>query len=618
MIEGDKQSWVILSALFLPFLSFGSIGLITRRYGKISALISISAIGVSLGLSLYSLSLLPKVAEVPRYIEVTWLPQSNGGIKVGIVLDPLSLLMLSIVALVAFCVQLYSLGYMSGESPPSLGRYYAYHSLFAFSMMGLVLSKNLLETYIFWELVGLCSYLLIGFWYKRPQAARAAVKAFWVTRGGDVGFMIGILLAFRALGTFDIPSINEAATSGLLPSGYILAISLLIFCGAVGKSAQFPLHVWLPDAMEGPTPVSALIHAATMVAAGVYLVARMFPLFSSSPESMAIVATIGAFTALFAASMAFVEMDIKRVLAYSTISQLGYMMAALGLGGRGEGFFHLMTHAYFKALLFLGAGSIIHALGTNDMREMGGLLRRMPLTGAAFGVGMLALAGIFPFSGYFSKEGILSIASEASFKPPFYMLLITVFMTAFYMGRTYTLAFLGRPRWKGHPHEAPLVMIVPMAVLAFLSLISGSFGHFVLDLLSYHKDVAVSHGVVMPLLSTTLILAGFALSYLIYAPGFGRAESIARALRPVYNLLINRYFMDHLYGWIYGRLMLGLSWITYWFDRHVVDGVVNLVSYTTLRIGRAMRAMQTGVVEDYAVYIVAGLIVLAILAVSFL
>jgi NADH-quinone oxidoreductase subunit L len=615
MAEGDKLGWAILSALFSPFLSFGIIGLITRRNGKVSAIISISAIGLSLGLSLYSLGFLPELSLAPRFLEAIWLPQGNGGISVGIVLDPLSILMLSIVALVAFCVQLYSLGYMSGESPPSLGRYYAYHSLFAFSMMGLVLSKNILETYIFWELVGLCSYLLIGFWYSRPQAARAAVKAFWVTRGGDVGFMIGILLAFKALGTFDIPRINESASIGLLSPGWITAISLLIFCGAVGKSAQFPLHVWLPDAMEGPTPVSALIHAATMVAAGVYLVARMFPLFSSSHEAMMVVATIGGFTAIFAASMAFVEMDIKRVLAYSTISQLGYMMAALGLGGRGEGFFHLMTHAYFKALLFLCAGSIIHALGTNDMREMGGLFRKMPMTAVSFGIGMLALSGIFPFSGYFSKEGILSIAAGAGFKIPFLLLLATTFMTAFYMGRAYVLAFLGRPRWEGHPHEAPAVMTVPMAILALLSLISGSFEHNVVGLLGMGSR---SHSTAIPVSSTILVLAGFAVSYAIYSPGFKRAESIAKALKPAYDLLLNRYFIDDFYSYIYGRIMLGLSAVTYWFDRHVVDGIVNLVSYTTLRIGRAMRAMQSGVVEDYAVYIIAGLLILAILAISFL
>jgi len=276
-----------------------------------------------------------------------------------------------------------------------------------------------------------------------------------------------------------------------------------------------------------------------------------------------------------------------------------------------------MTHAYFKALLFLCAGSVIHALGTNDMREMGGLFRKMPMTAISFGIGMLALSGIFPFSGYFSKEGILSIAAGAGFKIPFLLLLATTFMTAFYMGRAYTLTFLGRPRWKGHPHEAPAVMAVPMAVLAFLSLISGSFEHTVVGLLSNEMGSG-SHSIAIPVSSTILVLAGFAISYVIYSPGFKRAESIAKALKPAYDLLLNRYFIDDFYSYIYGRAMLGLSTVTYWFDRHVVDGIVNLVSYTTLRIGRAMRAMQSGVVEDYAVYIIAGFLILVILAISFL
>jgi len=328
--------------------------------------------------------------------------------------------MLVLVTLVAFLVQLYSLGYMAGESGPSLGRYYTYHSLFAFSMMGLVLSNNFLQMFIFWELVGLCSYLLIGFWYQKPEAARAAVKAFWVTKFGDLGFIIGIVLLWRETGTFAFTELFHLADAEVAPVAGIGLIMFLIYLGAVGKSAQFPLHVWLPDAMEGPTPVSALIHAATMVAAGVYLVTRTYPLFELAPDVLTLIAWIGAFTALLAASLALVQDDIKRVLAYSTVSQLGYMMAALGAGGREAGFFHLETHGLFKALLFLGAGSVIHAVGTNDIFQMGGLFKRMPQTGFTFLVGTLALAGlerrsrpsVFDARAHRVPDGLLYVPSD--------------------------------------------------------------------------------------------------------------------------------------------------------------------------------------------------------------
>src|SRR5580765_4732911 len=365
-----------------------------------------------------------------------WIPMEAGPLTtIGVLAAADSTLMLILVALVSFLVQVYSLGYLADEPPASLGRYYTYQSLFAFSMMGIVLAPNFIQLFICWELVGLCSYLLIGYWYTRPEAARAAVKAFWVTKAGDVGFLIGIVMLWSRTGTFDFSELFEMAQGG---SEALTGLGLVMFCiylGAAGKSAQFPFHVWLPDAMEGPTPVSALIHAATMVTAGVYLLFRTAFLFEQTPEVLAAVGWIGAFTALFAATLACVQQDIKRVLAYSTVSQLGYMMAAIRAGFASAGFLHLLTHGVFKALLFLAAGAVIHAVGTNDIFGMGGLARRMPQTFVIFLVGTLSLAGIPFFAGFFSKEEILGAAWQGGLTVPFAMLVAAAFLTAFYMFR---------------------------------------------------------------------------------------------------------------------------------------------------------------------------------------
>jgi NADH-quinone oxidoreductase subunit L len=347
--------------------------------------------------------------------------------------------MLILVSLVAFLVQLYSVEYLHDEPPAAFGRYYTYHSLFAFSMMGVVLAPNLLQLFICWELVGLCSFLLIGFWYQKPEAARAAVKAFWTTKAGDVGLLIGIVLLWRVAGTFDIGELRAMVTSGAIPVEGLSLITFCIYLGAVGKSAQFPLHTWLPDAMEGPTPVSALIHAATMVTAGVYLLHRTVFLFP--PDVLMVVAWIGAFTALLAAVLACVQDDIKRVLAYSTVSQLGYMMAAIGAGFSSAGFFHLLTHGLFKALLFLGAGAVIHAVHSNDLPRMGGLAKTMPQTAIVFVIGTLSLAGIPLFGGFLSKEEILGATLAGHQTGPFVLLMTVAFLTAFYMFRVVFLAF---------------------------------------------------------------------------------------------------------------------------------------------------------------------------------
>ncbi len=373
-----------------------------------------------------------------------WLPSQGRPLAtIGVLADETSTVMLVLVALVALLVQVYSLSYLSDEPPQGLGRYYTYQSLFAFSMMGLVLAPNFLQLFICWELVGLCSYLLIGYWYQKPEAARAAVKAFWTTKAGDVGLLIGIVMLWKLSGTFDFGELRVMVAGNELPLAGLSIITFCIYLGAMGKSAQFPLHVWLPDAMEGPTPVSALIHAATMVTAGVYLLHRTSWLFALTPDVLVIVAWIGAFTALLAAVLACVQDDIKRVLAYSTVSQLGYMMAAIGAGFSTAGFFHLLTHGLFKALLFLGAGAVIHAVGSNDLSRMGGLARRMPQTAIVFIVGTLSLAGIPLFAGFLSKEEILGSVWAGGLVGPFALLMLVAFLTAFYMFRVVFLAFFG-------------------------------------------------------------------------------------------------------------------------------------------------------------------------------
>ena len=606
--------------LFLPFLSFAVLGVVVplRRSGRPAGYFSVTAIGLSF---LAALWLLWQVWNHPGAyeFEFTWMPfKGFSPVTVGILIDTLSATMLLVVALVAFMVQVYSLGYMSEEPPGSLGRYFTYHSLFAFSMMGLVAANSLLEIYVFWELVGLCSYLLIGFWYYKPSAMRAAVKAFWTTRLGDVGFAIGMVLLWNTLGTFKLTEIFRMVEHAPLPAWFLPTVSLLIFFGAMGKSAQFPLHIWLPDAMEGPTPVSALIHAATMVAAGVYLVARAFPLFHASETTMLFIAHIGAFTAFLAATMALVEEDIKRVLAYSTISQLGYMMAAMGAAAPVIGFFHLFTHAFFKALLFLAAGSVIHAMGTNSLWKMGRLAKHMPWTAAFFIIGALALSGIPPFSGFYSKDEILlalyGFAQEKGMAVPFVLALVTVFLTAFYMFRVIFFAFFGKKEAEGHPHESPRVMLWPMGVLALLAIVAGFPGESFLSFV-HVKGAHALHVEAgsLPLISGGLAVLGIALAWVIYHAGWIRADKLAEASGPLYILLVRRYYLDDIALGFYRYALLGLSAVAGWFDRYIVDGVVNLVTWGTAVSGRTLRRMQTGFIQDYLFTIITGILLLALL-----
>jgi NADH-quinone oxidoreductase subunit L len=508
---------------------------------------------------------------------------------------------------VALLVQIYSLSYLHAEPAPSLGRYYTYQSLFAFSMLGLVLAPTFLQMFVFWELVGLCSYLLIGYWYDRPAAARAAVKAFWITRLGDVGFVIGIVMLWAATGTFEFAALFRMAGQGALAGAGLSPIMLLIYLGAVGKSAQFPLHVWLPDAMEGPTPVSALIHAATMVTAGVFLVARALPLFALTPDVLVLIGWVGAFTALLAATMACVEDDIKRVLAYSTVSQLGYMMAAAGAGAADAGFFHLLTHGVFKALLFLGAGAVIHAVGTNDIHRMGGLFRALPQTGIVFIVGTLALSGVWPLAGFFSKEAILAGVLEGGMLGPFLLLALTAFLTAFYMFRVVLIAFFGRAHAGGHPHEAPPLMVIPLWILTVLTVGLGARFAVV--------GAGTGHGPgwLAPF-SLGLAGAGFVLAIAMYQRALIDPDRLAAALGPLYALARHRYGIDALYSALYRGFILGFSRLIGWIDRYLVDGLLNVLSAGTLRGGDLLRHVQSGQAQDYVYAVAFGVLVLLVWA----
>jgi len=535
---------------------------------------------------------------------------------------------------------------MKGD--PSYARFYAYMSLFTASMIGLVIASNIIQLYLFWELVGLSSYLLIGFWYQRPAAAAAAKKAFIVTRIGDFGFLLAILyLVFNADSitgnALEISVINtalpDAARAGLIGVGVITWIALGMFAGAVGKSGQFPLHTWLPDAMEGPTPVSALIHAATMVAAGVFLVARFFPLFEVSAAAMNTVAVIGGVTALFAASMGLVMNDIKRVLAYSTISQLGYMMLALGTGAYGPAVFHLVTHAFFKALLFLGAGSVSHASGTYDMRYMGGLRKVMPWTYLTFVVGGLSLAGIFPLAGFWSKDEILAHAwaqDGGVSSLVFWLAAAAVLMTAFYVTRVIVMTFEGEFRGGAeadpeadshsggvHLGESPRVMVGPLVVLGAASVLAGLFVNppFDLGVVSKHalSDFlgADAEGFNVTLAALTLVaaLVVIGVAYVIYASDPEWARLARRRLRPAHTLLSRKYYFDEAYeGIVVTRVLYGwLARALDWGDKAIVDGVVRDIDRLGRNVGRGIAQAQTGQLQGYGVAISVG--VLAILGI---
>ncbi len=606
-------------------------------------------------ISTFSSNALQKSLTVLSY---TWLQVAGVNYSITFQVDQLGIAMMVVVTTIALMVMFYSQGYM--ENSAGYARFYSYLSLFAFSMLVIVFANNFLVIFCGWELVGLSSYLLIGFWInkrskpeeQRPSPSEAGLQSFIMNRIGDVGFIIGIMILFANTGSFTFDTIQKQIVATHMSPTLLGIAMILVFCGAIGKSAQFPLHTWLPSAMEGPTPVSALIHAATMVAAGVYMVARTFPLFNlAAPFAFDVVASIGAFTAFFAATIALVQSDFKRVLAFSTISQLGYMFVGLGVAGPGlggvseygvgPGMFHLFTHAFFKALLFLGAGSVLHGLHhamhkeVQDVRLMGGLASKMPITAFTWLIAVLAISGFPGFSGFWSKEEIIGLALENGHPVIYALTLVTAGLTAFYMLRAYILAFGGKGgkfgglwggpyRGYGEVHESPKTMTIPLCILAVFSIFAGYWGNF----FSY---VNVT-GEIVKNLSFTGVLAdpftwigvvtafiGLGFAWAIY----GRVE-LAKInqfvqsnalLSTLHRILFNRYYIDTLYNWIAQFIVLGIANIAQWIDAHIVDGIVNGVGLGVTEVGSGARRVETGRVQSYMIGFFGGVAVLAVVVI---
>ena len=604
----DSIPWIIL---FLPLVAAALITLFTQHDRKLSAGLSIGAVvaGFVLGLIFVKLN-----GWAPaRESSVAWLTIGDLQVDFGLRLDPLSLLMMLIVTGVASAIHIYSWGYMGEDR--GFPRYFACLSLFTFSMLGIVLANNFLELFIFWELVGVSSYLLIGFWFERPAAADAGKKAFITTRLGDFGFLLGILTVWATFGSLRFDLIEKALAANPQALGAMATTAgLLIFCGAMGKSAQFPLHVWLPDAMEGPTPVSALIHAATMVAAGVYMLCRVFFMLDvPGSQALDVVAWIGGITALLSVVIAIQQNDIKRILAYSTLSQLGYMVMAVGLHSPPAAMFHLTTHAFFKALLFLGAGSVIIALHhEQDIWNMGGLRTKMPVTFWTFMAGTLALAGVPPFSGFYSKDSILAQAAQHNLA--LFVLGATVAaLTTFYMFRLVFVAFLGVPKSDaaGHAQESPPVMAWPLRILACFSVIGGLIGIEQLYATQFpaehvEQDVSFARQLIAPILDAPLVasagllavLVGFAAAYALYV---GAAKDpLPEKLGVLSRAMRNRFYFDEIYQATVIRLHDFLAAVADWFDRWIIAGVaVRGTHGTTELVGRALRLLQTGNLQTY-------------------
>ena len=558
------------------------------------------------------------------YLGFEWMAAGPFRVQANLLLDNLSSVMVLVVTGVGSLIHVYSVGYMAHDAEKV--RYFSYLNLFTFFMLLLVLGGNLPLMFVGWEGVGLCSYLLIGFWYEKKSAADAGKKAFIVNRIGDAGLILGTILAFHTFGTVDLVDLATNATSLAAEagghSGPITAICLLLFVGACGKSAQIPLHVWLPDAMEGPTPVSALIHAATMVTAGVYMVARLAPLFSLSATALLVVAVVGTLTAVLGATVALVQTDIKRVLAYSTVSQLGYMFLACGVGAFGVGIFHLFTHAFFKALLFLGSGSVIHALGgEQDMRKMGGLWRRIPWTFGTFVVGTAAIAGIPFLAGFYSKDAILAgtLASKMAVAPVLFVVALAVaLLTAFYMSRLLLLTFFGPYRGDAergaHVHESPWVMLVPLAVLAVGSVVGGyaAIPEIVSPSFRLETEGEAHHALWLPVLASAAALTGIAAAIYMFLVRTELPQRIYARTRPLARVLEAKYGFDLLYDWIAARLIVQGSRDVLWrgLDVRVIDAAVNAAGALTALAAGRLRLVQTGLVRAYALLILGGAVAL--------
>jgi NADH-quinone oxidoreductase subunit L len=627
----------------IPFVAFFLIMFFGKRTPGRGADIGILATGASFVISLLVFFEVLGGAHVERSLQ--WAaPFDLVSLEIGMNVDGLAAVMFVVVTVVSLLVQVYSVGYMREE--PRFTWYFAALSLFTGSMLNLVIANNLFQLLVGWELVGICSYLLIGHFWEEKENSDSAIKAFITTKTGDIPFLFGIfVLTIAAQGTTNIGEITEMVEAGEISTGVLTAGALLLFGGAIGKSAQFPLHVWLPDAMAGPTPVSALIHAATMVAAGVYLVARLFAVFAPSPTALTYVAFTGGITMLIAALLALVQEDIKRVLAYSTVSQLGYMMAALGLGPAGHtaAMFHLFTHAFFKALLFLGAGSVIHAVHSNNMSDMGGLRKPMPVTFWTFLVGSAALAGIPPLAGFWSKDEIIAEAFTTGHYLVWTAAIITALLTAFYMTRAISMTFLGTYRGHGHPHESPRIMTVPLVILAALAATAGFFGAPFVEggfrsLVHFGEEAhLVEFDFALAGLSVALALVGIAGGFALYRRY--RERDPLRRLGPVYTLLDNKYYLDDIYlKGIVRPIQYAVARAVYWTNQRILDGVVNGFGRLTRLLGRAtdatdrnvvdgavnrvaigagwtgglLRYIQSGNVQRYAVFLFAGVTILAV------
>ena len=633
MINFSYTIWIPL----LPFLMFIFLGLAGHKYfPKLSGIIGTCGLAIITVLSyitayqyFFSSEKIDGAYQKITAFNVVWLQFTDKlHIDLGVLLDPISVMMLVVITTVSFMVHIYSLGYMKGEK--GFERFFSFLSLFSFSMLGLVLATNIFQMYIFWELVGVSSFLLIGFYYQKPSAVRASKKAFIVTRFADMGFLIGILILSFNTKTFDFikltdptgPAIAQGSGIGFLGLSVMTWSMILVFMGGAGKSAMFPFHIWLPDAMEGPTPVSALIHAATMVVAGVYLVARLFPIYSiAAPVALKVVAYVGAFSSLFAAIIACTQTDIKRVLAYSTMSQIGYMMLALGVSGYGghEGLgymasmFHLFTHAMFKALLFLGAGAIIHAVHSNFMTEMGGLRKYLPITHMTFLIACLTIAGIPPLSGFFSKDEILAAAFHSN-KLLFAIEYAVAGLTAFYMFRLYFSIFWGKETQYHHtPHEAPATMTIPLIILAIGSVFAG-FIPFNALVTTDGKVFQSELELIVAIPSVLIGLLGIGIAFVMYRKETSIPEKLALTFKYSYKWAYNKFYIDELYLFVTKKIIFRyISQPVAWFDRHIVDGTMNAIASVTQNVSYRIKGFQSGQLQKYAFVFVTGAVGLAIL-----
>ena len=624
------MDYVWLIPLF-PFIGFLINGLLGKRLPKnVVGTIGSLAVGLSflltVGIFLEFLQL-PHGDRVVEKTVFTWISAGSFQAQAAFLIDPLSLVMLLVVSGVSTLIHIYSVGYMYDD--PGFYRYFAYLNLFVFNMLILVSANNFLLMFVGWEGVGLCSYLLIGFWYERRSASDAGKKAFVVNRIGDFGFLLGIFIIFWTFGTLNFREVFAAASHYPVGSAVITAATLCLFLGAIGKSAQIPLYVWLPDAMEGPTPVSALIHAATMVTAGVYMLARCSALYVLAPVSMTVVAVVGLLTAFFAATMGMAQNDIKRVLAYSTVSQLGYMVMACGVGAFVSGIFHLMTHAFFKALLFLGAGSVIHGMhGQQDMRHMGGLRKYMPITYWTFVVATLAISGIFPFAGFFSKDEILFNTLVDGHVLYWGVATVAALITAFYMFRAVFMTFHGKERFdhhKVHPHEAPWTMAAPLIILAVLSAVGGFVGFPIIEGAHKFKDflapsIAVLHPeghhpmsfeIFMMAFSMAVAGVGIFIAYKCYIKNPGLPDRVVAKFPVVYEYIYHKYFVDEFYdAAVVEPVKEGSDFLWHGVDETVVDGAVNGSASTVVWLSAHLRKLETGFVQSYALAILVGVVLI--------